>query len=57
MWWVEWSFKFWILSFPFLFLRVHQENKEAQEHLEIKAPQVLLVLLVLMDLVVILVQM
>lgn len=38
-------------------LRVHQENRDPQEHLEIKAPLVQLVLLVLMDLVVILVQM
>lgn len=38
-------------------LRVHQENRDPQEDLEIKAPLVQLVLQVLTDLVVILVQM
>lgn len=38
-------------------LRVHQENRGPQEHLEIKAPQVQLVFLGLTDLVVILVLM
>lgn len=38
-------------------LRVHQENRDPQDNLEIKDPQVQLVFLVLMDLVVILVPM
>lgn len=43
--------------FLLVFFRVHQENRDPQEHLEIKALQVQLVLLVLTDLVEILVQM
>lgn len=42
---------------PDFFIRVPQENKDPQEHLEIKAPQAQLVLLALKDLVVILVLM
>lgn len=41
----------------FLFLRVHQENRDPRDHLEIKAPQVQWVFLAPMDLVVILVLM